>query len=182
MPAAAAYRALAAARPDDTVVVAESPSSLRTCLDQVRFSRPGSFFSPAGASLGYAVPAAIGISLAVPERPVVAVVGDGALQYSAPALWTAARHHVPVTVLVLCNREYGVLKTYADALGVTDVPGLDIPGLDHGAIARGYGVRAHRAGTPDELADTLRETLASPEPHLIEVEVAGVGAPTTTLW
>jgi benzoylformate decarboxylase len=182
MPAAAAYRVLAAVRTDDTVVVAESPSSLRTCLDQVRFSQPGSFYSPAGASLGYAVPAAVGISLAMPERPAVAVVGDGALQYSAPALWTAARYRVPVTVVVLRNQEYGVLKTYADTLGVTGVPGLDIPGLDHGAIARGYGVRSHRVGTPDELADTLRQTLASPEPHLIEVDVAGVGAPTRTLW
>lgn len=182
MSPAAAYAALASIRPDDAVIVAESPSSLRTCLDQIRFSRPGSFFAPAGASLGYAVPAAVGIRLAAPERPVIAVVGDGALQYSAPALWTAAHYGVPVTVLVLCNREYGVLKTYRDALGVSGVPGLDIDGLDHRALARAYGVTAHRAETPGDLVETLRHTIAASEPHLIEVPVAGAATPGTRLW
>ncbi len=182
MSPAAAYATLAAHRPDDAVIVAESPSTLRTCLDQMRFSRPGSFYSPAGASLGYAVPAAVGIRLAAPERPVVAVVGDGALQYAAPALWTAAQHRVPVTVVVLANREYGVLKTYGEALGVAGVPGLDIDGIDHRALARAYGVTAHLANTPERLGEILRRTTASDEPHLIEVPMAGAAAPATTLW
>lgn len=182
MPPAAAYAVLAEVKPDDAVVVAESPSSLRTCLDQVRFSRPASFFAPAGASLGFGVPAAIGIRLAAPDRRVVAVVGDGALHYTAPALWTAQRYGVPITVMVLRNDEYGVLKTYRDELGLTGVPGLDIGGLDHLALAHAYGVTAQRVGTPDDLRGALRKAFAAPEPRLIEVPVAGSRTPATTLW
>jgi benzoylformate decarboxylase len=182
MSAAAVYATLAAVRPEEAVLVAESPSSLHTCLDQVRFSRPGSFFAPAGASLGFALPAAIGLRLASPDRPVAAVVGDGALHYSAPALWTAAQRGVPVTVLVLRNEEYGVLKTYRDALGLGPVPGLDIAGLDNLALARGYGVSAERADTPEELAMALRQAMATSAPHLIEVPVAGASGDGVTLW
>jgi benzoylformate decarboxylase len=176
---AAVHAALASVRSADVVVVAESPSSLRTCVEQVRFARPGSFFSPAGASLGFGLPAAIGIQLGQPDRPVIAVVGDGALQYSAPALWTAVHHHVPVTVVVLRNDGYGVLKDYRDRLGLTDVPGLDVPGLDHIALARGYGMPAHRADSTAELTEMLRRAIADPGPQLIEVPVAGTTAP---LW
>jgi benzoylformate decarboxylase len=179
MSPASAYAALARVLPAESVVVAESPSTLRTCLDQVRFSRPGSFLSPAGASLGFGLPAAIGVQLGQPERPVVAVVGDGALQYSIPALWTAVHYGVPVTVVVLRNDEYGVLKSYRDRLGLTGVPGLDVPGLDHLALARGYGMPAHRVETPGDLAEALRESLAVGVPTLLEVPVTGTD---TTLW
>jgi benzoylformate decarboxylase len=182
MPAAGVYAALAEVKPEDAIVVAESPSSLRTCLDQVRFSRPASFFSPAGASLGFGVPAAIGAAMAMPERPVVAVVGDGALHYSAPALWTAQRYGVPVTVVVLRNEEYGVLKTYAAELGLTGVPGLDIGGLDQLALAHAYGVTAQRVGTAAELRDVLRQSFTAGQPRLIEVPVAGSGSSAPTLW
>jgi benzoylformate decarboxylase len=181
MTAAAAYAALATARSDGTVVVAESPASLRTCLDQVRFAQPGSFYAPAGASLGYAVPAAIGLRLADPDRPVVAVVGDGALHFSAPALWTAVHHAVPITVLVLRNDEYGVLKTYRDKLGLAGVPGLDIDGIDNLALALAYGMPAQRVETPEELTGALRRALAAATPHLIEVPIASEAAPVT-LW
>jgi benzoylformate decarboxylase len=175
------YATLAAVRPDHAVIVAESPSTLRTCLDQVRFSQPGSFYAPAGASLGYAIPAAIGLRLAAPHRPVVAVVGDGALQYAAPALWTAVHDRVPVTVLVLRNDEYAVLKDYRDRLGLAGVPGLDIDGLDNLALARAYGVPAQRVGTPAELSTVLRQAIAAGTPQLIEVPLAGETAPVT-LW
>lgn len=179
---AAVYAALAEVRREDAVIVAESPSSLPTCLDQVRFTRPGSFYAPAGASLGFGPPAAIGLRLAVPDRPVVAVVGDGALHYSAPALWTAAHYGVPVTVVVLRNDEYGVLKTFRDMLGLSGVPGLDLDGLDHLALARAYGVHAERVETRAQLVAALRRAVAAATPHLIEVPVASATASTTTLW
>lgn len=175
----AVYATLAAVRPSGTVVVAETPSSMRVCAEQLRFTRPGSFFSPAGASLGFGLSAAIGVQLGQPDRPVVGIVGDGALQYSAPALWTAVRHQIAVTVLVLRNDEYAVLKDYRDQLGLPEVPGLDIPGLDNVALAAAYGVSAQRVEGIAELADTLRQAIADPVPRLIEVPVAG---PNTVLW
>ncbi|HEX6076543.1 MAG TPA: benzoylformate decarboxylase [Micromonosporaceae bacterium] len=175
----AVYAALAALRRRDPVVVAESPSTKRVCVEQLRFARPGSFFGPAGASLGFGLSAAIGVQLGQPDRPVVAVVGDGALQYSAPAMWTAVRHGIPVTVLVLRNDEYAVLKDYRDQLGLSDVPGLDVPGLDNVALAKAYGMPAQRVESVAELNETLRQAIVEPAPRLIEVPVSG---PTTALW
>jgi benzoylformate decarboxylase len=109
----------------------------------------------------------------------VAVVGDGALQYTAPALWTAVRHNVPVTIIVLNNGEYGVLKELGGKFGLTNLPGLDLPGLDNIALARAYGIAAQRAATPAELADSLREAVSSGRPNMIEVPMAGQSPP---LW
>ena len=171
--AAAAYATIARVLPSTGVLVCESVSNMRDCQDQIRLSRPGSYHSPAGASLGFGVPAAIGVQLADPGRPVVAVVGDGALQYAVPALWSAARYQVSLTVVVLRNDRYAVLEDYCDFLAVTGVPGLRVPGIDSVLLARGYGVPAVRADGADALAAALRDGLARPGPTLIEVPVGG---------
>lgn len=171
--AAAVYAAIARALPPSGVVVCESVSNMRDCQDQIRLSRPGGFYSPAGASLGFGVPAAIGVQLADPTRPVVAVVGDGALQYAVPALWTAARYDVPLTIVVLRNDRYAVLEDYCEFLGVSGVPGLRVPGIDSVALARGYGVTAHRAQRAQDVAEALTRALATPGPSLIEVPIDG---------
>jgi benzoylformate decarboxylase len=88
---------------------------------------------------------------------------------------------VPVTVLVLRNDEYGVLKNYRDKLGLSGVPGLDIGGIDNLALAQAYGMPAQRVETTEELTGTLRRALATATPHLIEVPIAGDAAPVT-LW
>ena len=88
------------------------------------------------------------------------------------ALWTAASYGIPVTVLVLANREYAILKWFANLEQAKGVPGLDLPGLDHLALAAGYGVPATRPATADELADALRDALSADGPRLIEVDLA----------
>ena len=113
---------------------------------------PGSYFFGAGGGLGYGLPAAVGVQLAQPERPVVAVIGDGSMQYAIAALWSAVAYEVPLTVLVLRNEEYAILKWFAEFEGEMGAPGLDVAGLDSVAIASGYGMRARRVEGSDELA------------------------------
>ncbi|MEV4707878.1 benzoylformate decarboxylase [Actinoplanes sp. NPDC049316] len=177
--AAGAYAVIARALPPDAALVCESVSNMRDCQDQIRFSRAGGYYSPAGASLGFGVPAAIGVQLADPGRRVVAVVGDGAFQYAVPALWSAARHGVPVTVVVLRNDRYAVLEDYCDFLGLSGVPGLQVPGIDAVSLAGGYGVPAVRAEGAGELDAALRQALAGSGPALVEVPVGG---PAETHW
>ncbi len=73
--------------------------------EQYSFTRGG------GAGLG-AMPAAIGASLGLGRAPVVSLVGDGAALYSPQALWTAAHEELPVTFVVMNNREYNILKNF----------------------------------------------------------------------
>jgi benzoylformate decarboxylase len=170
--ATAAAAALAEVFPGNGILVNEAPSSVLAFRNQVRLSQPGSYFFGAGGGLGYGLPAAIGVQLAKPERPVVAVIGDGSMQYAIAALWSAVAYEVPLTVLVLRNEEYAILKWFAEFEGEMGAPGLDVAGLDSVAIASGYGMDARRVEGADELRGALAKAIASDAPELIEVPIA----------
>lgn len=168
-----AVRALAQAFPEDGIVVLESPSATLALRNQLRLGRPGSYYFSSGGGLGFGMPAAIGVQLAQPERPVVCVIGEGSAQYSIQSLWTAAAYQAPVTFLVLRNDEYAILKWFGMLEEISGVPGLDLPAIDCAAIAAGYGVHARRASGVEELSAQLSEAIASERPELIETVVAG---------
>jgi benzoylformate decarboxylase len=111
------------------------------------------------------------MALADPERPVVAVLGDGATQYGITGLWTAAQHQLPVTFLVLRNGGYGALRGFVDRLGVRNAPGLDLPDLDAVRIAEGYGVPACRVSTARDLKAALAAVATTEGPRLVEIPV-----------
>jgi benzoylformate decarboxylase len=172
MSATTAAAVLAAVLPENAVVAVEAPSAIGALRNQLRLSHPGSWYLTGGGGLGFALPAAVGMALAVPERRVVAVVGEGSMQYAIQALWTAATYRVPVTILVLRNDEYAILKWFGMLEQVSGAPGLDLPALDTVAVATGYGVAAARAGGPEELATALRDAFGADGPRLVEAAVA----------
>ena len=164
--------ALGEALPEDGIVVLEAPTATLALRNQLRISRPGSYYFAAGGGLGFGLAAAVGVQLAEPSRPVVCVLGEGSAQYAITAFWSAVAYDIPVTFLVLRNEEYGILKWFAEAEGVSGAPGLDLPKLDVAAVAEGYGVKAHRAGDREGAAAALAAALASSQPELVEVPVA----------
>ena len=167
-----AMAVLARAFPEDGIVVFEAPSSTLAMRSQLRISRPGSFYYGTGNGLGFALPAAIGVQMAQPERPVICVVGEGSAHYAITALWSAVTYGVPVTFLVLRNSDYSILKWFAEIEGVEGAPGLDLPGLDTSAVAAGYGVPSQRVEGAEQLAAGLQQALAADGPALVEVGVA----------
>jgi benzoylformate decarboxylase len=167
-----AVRTLAEVFPPDGIVVLESPSATPAMRNQLRIGRPGSYYFSAGGGLGFGMPAAIGVQLACPERPVVCVIGEGSAQYAVQSFWTAAAYKVPVTFLVLRNEEYAILKFFSLLEEIPNAPGLDLPALDTAAVAAGYGVNTTRADEPEQLGEELRRALASDAPELIETRVA----------
>ncbi len=167
-----AVRALAEAFPEDGIVVLESPSATLALRNQLRLSKPGSYYFSSGGGLGFGMPAAIGVQMAQPSRPVVCVIGEGSAQYAIQSLWTAAAYDVPVTFLVLRNDEYAILKWFGMLEDIVGAPGLDLPALDCAAVARGYGVNSRVVDGPDELGEGLSKALASGKPELVEVGVA----------
>jgi benzoylformate decarboxylase len=164
--------ALGEALPEDGIVVLESPTATLALRNQLRLSRPGSYYFAAGGGLGFGLAASVGVQIAQPDRPVVCVLGEGSAQYAITAFWSAVAYDVPVTFLVLQNQEYGILKWFAEAEGVAGAPGLDLPKLDVASVAEGYGIKAHRAADRDGAASALASALASSKPELVEVPVA----------
>ncbi len=163
---------LAEVLPEDAMVADESASSKAKLHKYIRPSRPGGYLTSAAGGLGYCLPAAVGLKLANPERPVVCVIGDGSVMYSVQALWSAAQYGTNVLVVVINNRGYSILKGFRDALGIPDtVPGLDLPDIDVVRVAEGLGVTGETVERPEALKETVERGLNSNRPHLLNVIV-----------
>jgi benzoylformate decarboxylase len=166
-----AHNTLAQVFPDDGIVVLESPSSTLALRNQLRLSKPGSYYFGAGGGLGFGLAAALGVQLAQPDRPVVCVLGEGSAQYAITGFWTAAAYDIPVTFFVLRNEEYSILKWFADVEEVKGAPGLDLPALEVAGVAEAYGVPAQMVSGRDELHSALQGAIGSGKPQLVEVPV-----------
>jgi benzoylformate decarboxylase len=166
------HTTLAELFPNDGIVVLESPSSTAALRNNLRLSRPGSYYFSAGGGLGFGLSAALGVQLAQPQRQVVCVLGEGSAQYAITAFWTAAAYSIPVKFLVLRNNEYSILKWFATLESVTGAPGLDLPQLDVAATATSYGVPSVTVSEREQLHTELANALAQDGPRLVQVDVA----------
>lgn len=158
--------------PPDTIYVNESTSTIAAMWERMRWEQPGSYYFGAAGGLGFAMPAAVGVQLAEPNRQVIALIGDGSANYSITALWTAAQHKVPVVFVIMRNGTCGALRWFAGVLNAGDVPALDVPDIDFVAIATGYGLEAVRVETDDAFAAAFARALKAGRPSLIEVATA----------
>lgn len=135
-----------------------------------------------GGAIGQGLPVAVGAAVAAPDRPVIALQADGSALYTISALWTMAREHLDITVVILNNHAYAILQLELARVGATGDGEharslLDIgrPDIDFVAIAIGFGVPATRATTAEELAEQFGAALAEPGPHLIDAAVPAWG-------
>ncbi|HZY64647.1 MAG TPA: benzoylformate decarboxylase [Rubrobacteraceae bacterium] len=171
MSVAYAMHAISEVLPEAPVIVDESTSSKGSLHEHVRVDEPEGHHTSAAGGLGFGIPASVGLKLALPERAVVCVIGDGSSMYSIQALYTAARYEVAVPILVINNSGYSILKGFRDAIGVQDVPGLDLPDIDIVQIARGFGCEGVRVEKPEDLRPTLERALVSEEPYVVDIAV-----------
>jgi benzoylformate decarboxylase len=176
--ALALMQAVADALPDDAVVVDETISSGAGLRRLLRSNDPHSFYGMRGGGIGWGLPAAIGVKLAQPHRPVVALIGDGSAMYSVQALWTAAHEQLGIVFVILNNSSYRILKQRTNAMqslaAQTDTyVGMDLtdPRIDYVAVASGLGLKAHKAHTLDQVRHLLREGIGAKGPTLIDVEM-----------
>lgn len=148
-------------REPHTVLVEESLSNRARLYDRWPATEPNSVFSFASGALGWGLPASVGIAMAERDtgrdRPVIAVIGDGAVQYCIQAIWTAVQQRLRLLVVVPDNQQYTILKSFAEEEDNPGLPGLDLPGIDITKIAEGYGADAVRARTADEVTRAIRD-------------------------
>ncbi len=143
-------------------------------------SSPRQYSFLRGGALGWGMPAAVGTSLGLDRAPVVSLVGDGASLYSPQALWTAAREKLPVTFVVMNNREYNVLKNFMKAqphfLSIRTnrfiAMDLEDPPIDFLALATAMGLPSRRIDRAQDIAGAVEEGIASGVPNLIEIPIA----------
>ena len=161
--------------PQDAIVVEEALTSSASLAGFLHLRDPKCFYGLASGGLGFGLPGAVGISLAQPGRPVVAVIGDGSAMYGVQALWTAAHLKLPITYVIVNNRSYRILKERLVSMRATDrFTGMDLrdPDIDFAGLARSLGVPAERVTDPQGIVPALRAALQAGSPRLIEVMVA----------
>jgi acetolactate synthase-1/2/3 large subunit len=155
--------------PEGSAAAWDSTILSYTACWYLRVAEPRRFLYPAGSStLGYAFPAALGAAAALPGTPALAVVGDGGFQYGIAELATARQHGLDVTVLVIDDGGYGILRQYQDDAGFAQA-GVDLQHADFVALSEAYGVPA-RTSSPGALADDLRWAFAQPGPTVVVLE------------
>ncbi|MDN6567356.1 MAG: benzoylformate decarboxylase [Tetragenococcus koreensis] len=170
------FKQLYDSMPEDTVLVEETPSNLGDLHKAWPVKQPDSFYTFASGSLGWNLPASLGLAFAEREngtnRPILVAIGDGSLQYSVQGLWTASQHDLPILFVVSKNSDYGILKSFAVAQDTPNVPGLDIPNIDHVALAKSYNCIGKKADTNEEVAEVVKQFLKNPKPTVLEVTIS----------
>ncbi len=162
------------ALPENAIVVEEALTAAPYLASFLPMRDANSFYGLASGGLGFAVPGAIGISLAQPGRAVVAAIGDGSAMYGIQALWTAAHLKLPITYVIVNNRSYRIIKERLVASRKSDqFVAMDMkdPPIDFTGVAKGLGLTAVCVTVPAELAGVLRKAIDSGLPNLIEVIV-----------
>jgi len=162
--------------PKDAVVIDEAVSSSVGIRSLIRSDDPQSFYGLRGGGIGWGLPAAIGVKLALPGRPVVALVGDGSAMYTCQALWTAAHDRIAVVFVILNNSSYRILKQRLHAqrglaAQVDRFVGMELlePAIDYVGLARSLGIAAERAKTVHDTTDLIAQGIKSNAPLLIDV-------------
>jgi benzoylformate decarboxylase len=162
--------------PKDAVVVDETISSGAGIRSLIRSDDPQSFFGLRGGGIGWGLPASLGVKLALPDRPVVALVGDGSAMYTCQALWTAAHERIAAVFVIFNNTSYRILKQRLHAqrglaAQVDRFVGMELvdPPIDYVGLARSLGIAAERANTVHDATDLIARGLQSNVPLLIDV-------------
>jgi benzoylformate decarboxylase len=171
---------LAKILPPDIAVVEEAVTTTNTTFERLGvLKNTTGYFGHRGWALGWGLGVSIGAKLAWPDRPVLALLGEGAAAYGIQGLWSAARYKIPVVFVICNNAQYQILKLCGRSLSLPEAnqeqfEGCDLvsPELDYLALARGFGVEAHRVTEPDELAERVSAAFQGDKPILLDVPIS----------
>jgi acetolactate synthase-1/2/3 large subunit len=167
-------QSIAATLPEEVIVCTDSGGG-NAAYPYCQNTSRNSWLSLTGGAIGQGGPCATGAALACPDRPVLALLGDGGAAYTIQALWTQARENLNVTTVIFANNSYNILDVEYGRLGVTDVGNIaaslfDIgnPAIDWVSLAKGFGVPGGKADTGEELCALLEQSYGTPGPFIIQ--------------
>ncbi|MBM3944135.1 MAG: thiamine pyrophosphate-binding protein [SAR202 cluster bacterium] len=173
---------VAANIPPETVIVDDSVTTRNSVFGAIEFDRPGSVFGERGGAIGWGVGGGIGAKLANPDKPVIAIVGDGSAMMTVQGFWTAANENIPIVYLMCNNRTYRVLKlnmnVYKNMILKDGKPSkymaMDFPtGLNLAGMAQAMGVYSRRIENPQDIGPELKKALASDKPAVLDISIDG---------
>ncbi len=171
--------ALAKVLPDNIAVVEEAVTTTNTTFERLGvLKNTTGYFGHRGWALGWGLGCAIGVKIAWPDRPVLALLGEGAATYGIVGLWSAAHYRIPVTFVICNNAQYQILKIGAKGVGLRQAlqdrfVGMDLvgPEIDYVSLAQSLGVESVRVSSAEELTDRVAASWSSDRPVLFDVPI-----------
>jgi len=158
--------------PAEAIVTLDTGAMCLQAADRLRHDRAPGLVTPLDFGLvGFGYAAALGAAAAAPDRPVVAVMGDGGFGVTLAEITTAVQHGLPVVAVVLDNAAWGAEKAYQRDFFGARYLGADLVNPPYDQVARLCGARGFAVSEPGETAAALREALAAGEPGVIHVKV-----------
>ena len=163
------------ALPKDVIVVDETLTAAPAIAAMLPMDDPQAYYGLASGGLGFGMAGAVGVALAQPARPVVAIIGDGSAMYSIQSLWTAAHLKLNITYVIINNRSYRIIKERLLAMrGTDDFVAMDMndPAIDFAGVAKSMGMPSQVVTDPASISSVLEKAMACPGPNLVEVIVS----------
>ncbi len=156
--------------PDETIFFIDAGNHTLWALHYLQINQPGTFVIAAGfGPMGYSIPAAIGGKLAAPDRPVVALCGDGCFLMHGMEVATAVKYNIPVIWVVFNDGRLNMVYQAEELQKKKGLENYDFPRLDIAACARSLGATGIRVTQVDEIRQTLEKVMKSNKPTVIDV-------------
>jgi acetolactate synthase-1/2/3 large subunit len=155
----------------DAIITTEVGQNQMFAAQYYLFEKPRTFLTSGGlGTMGYGLPAAIGAQVAMPERLVVDIAGDGSIQMNIQELATAVQYRLPVKVVILNNGTLGMVRQWQELFFQGNLSHTSLPQVpDFMQLAEAYGAAGFRAKKPEQVRDVLRKGFAAPGPAIIDI-------------
>ena len=172
---ASSHRMLAEIRavlPEDSICTLDTGNTCLQAADRLAHYQAPALVTPLDFGLvGFGMPAAIGAKAAAPERPVVAIMGDGAMGYTMIEVQTAVSHNLPVIFIVLDNGAWGAEKAYQEEFFGGRLLGAEIESPRFDQFAELCGANGYWVEGPGDMAPALQQALASGKTCVIQAKI-----------
>ena len=160
----------------DAIIVSDVGQHQMITSRYAKFNQTKSKITSGGlGTMGFALPAAIGAKMGVPEREVIAIIGDGSFQMNIQELGTVLQSKVPVKIIILNNEFLGMVRQWQELFFDKRYASTVMTNPNFVKIAEGYGLIANKVEKREELADGIAEMMASDVSYLLEIMVEKEG-------
>ena len=166
------FKALRSVLPQEAAITMDAGTLCLQATDALNYFRPGSLFTPLDFGLvGFSFACGLGVKLAMPDRPVVSLMGDGGFGMTVSELSTAVDHGINTVTLVMNNQCWGAEKAYQrDFFGGRYI-GADVSSPRFDELAELYGASGYRVERLDEVNQAVEAALANPKPSIIDIQI-----------
>jgi len=156
----------------DAIIVTEVGQNQMWAAQYYKYSNPRTFISSGGlGTMGFGLPAAIGVKIGCPEATVIDIAGDGSIQMNIQELATAVHYNIPVIVAILNNNYLGMVRQWQEIFYDRRYSYTEITGPDFVKLAEAYGAVGIRVTEPNEVKPALQKAIAAQRPVVIDFVV-----------